>query len=169
MMAVTKPAGMAVHAGSGITGATLVVHVRAYLGPKATRNDFPASPAHRLDRDTSGVILIAKRRPAMVHFTEVFTQGCAKKRYLSLVKGKMPSPSGVVDLALSEHQQTARSKERRGVNMHAAVTRYRVLKQASECALLECTIETGRAHQIPPHLTPIGHPVPGDPPSAPLP
>jgi len=162
MMAVNKPAGMAVHAGSGITGATLVDHVRAYLGPKATRNDFTASPAHRLDRDTSGVILIAKRRPAMVHFTEVFTQGSAKKRYLSLVKGKMPNASGVVDLALSEHQQTARSKERRGVNMQAAVTRYRVLKQASECALLECTIETGRTHQIRRHLTAIGHPVVGD-------
>ena len=80
MMAVNKPAGMAVHPGSGITDGTLVDYVRAYLGPKATRNDFTASPAHRLDRDTSGVILVAKRRPAMVHFTDVFTHGHARKR-----------------------------------------------------------------------------------------
>src|SRR5579871_5841046 len=90
LMAVNKPSGMAVHPGSGIASGTLVDYVRAHLGPKAVRNEFAASPAHRLDRDTSGVILVAKRRPAMVHFTDVFTHGRARKRYLALVKGRMP-------------------------------------------------------------------------------
>ena len=162
IMAVNKPSGMAVHTGSGITGGTLVDYVRAYLGPKATRNDFTASPAHRLDRDTSGVILVAKRRPAMVHFTEVFTEGHAKKRYLALVMGKLPKPRGVIDLPLAEHQQTSESKARRGVNLQEAVTRYSVLEQTAACALLEATIETGRTHQIRRHLTAIGHPVAGD-------
>ena len=162
MMAVDKPSGMAVHTGSGITGGTLVDYVRAYLGPKAVRNDFAASPAHRLDRETSGVILVAKRRPAMVHFTDVFTNGRAKKRYLTLAKGRFPKPQGTIDLPLSEHQQTAESKARRGVNMQEALTRYKVLKQAGECALLECSIATGRTHQIRRHLAAIGHPVAGD-------
>jgi 23S rRNA pseudouridine955/2504/2580 synthase len=162
LMAVDKPSGMAVHTGSGITGGTLVDYVRAYLGPKATRNDFTASPAHRLDRETSGVILVAKRRPAMVHFTEVFTEGKARKRYLTLVKGKMPRDSGVIDLPLSEHQQTAESKARRGVNMQEAITRWKVVRQSSEVALLSCSIETGRTHQIRRHLAAVGHPVAGD-------
>jgi 23S rRNA pseudouridine955/2504/2580 synthase len=98
----------------------------------------------------------------MVRLTEMFTKGRVRKSYLTLVKGRMPQPRGTIELPLAERQQTARSKERHGIKMQEARTRYRVLKQARECTLLECTIETGRTHQIRRHLVAIGHPVAGD-------
>ncbi len=165
LLAVDKPAGLAAHPGTGIEGATLVEMSRAYLRTPADlpATEFRPSPAHRLDRDTSGVVLVAKHRKAMVRLTEIFTDGSeVRKTYLALVKGKMPRESGLIDLPLSEHEQTSRSKAARGVNFQEAITRWKVVSSGKELSLLSVTIETGRTHQIRRHLEAAGHPVAGD-------
>jgi 23S rRNA pseudouridine955/2504/2580 synthase len=161
LIAVDKPSGLAVHPGSGILGPTLVELSRAHTGLRP-QGEFQASPAHRLDRDTSGVVLVAKSRRAMVRFTEMFTAGEVKKEYLALVKGRFSQERGTVDVPLAEHEQTAKSRDERGVKLQAAVTHYQVIGTGREVSLLRCTIETGRTHQIRRHLAAIGHPVLGD-------
>jgi 23S rRNA pseudouridine955/2504/2580 synthase len=161
LLACNKPAGLAVHPGSGIEGATLVDLARAYVGP-TPEGEFAPSPGHRLDRDTSGVVLVAKTRRCMVRFAEMFAAGDVKKSYLALVKGQLTPPDGTIDLPLVEHQQTRRSREVRGVNLQEAVTHYRTVASNGVVSLLECRIETGRTHQIRRHLGAAGHPIVGD-------
>jgi len=166
LLVVNKPAGLAAHPGTGISGATLVELVRDYLKVPTGRpsGEFKPSPAHRLDRETSGIILVAKTRRAMVTLGQLFeSKQDLKKQYLTLAKGKMPQATGLFDQPLSEHEQTGRSKEKRGVNMQPALTRWKVLGSMKEATLLQVLIETGRTHQIRRHLQAAGHPVAGDP------
>ncbi len=165
LLAIDKPAGLAAHPGTGIAGPTVVDAVRAHLRvpPDLPPSEFRPSPAHRLDRDTSGVLLVAKTRKAMAGLTAIFTEGHRlRKTYLALAKGKLPRAEGTIDLPLSEHEQTARSRALRGVNFQEAVTRYRVLSAIRDASLVALEIETGRTHQIRRHLQAHGHPVAGD-------
>jgi 23S rRNA pseudouridine955/2504/2580 synthase len=165
LLAVDKPAGLAAHPGTGIEGKTLVEEARDFLGVPAELSpaEFKPSPAHRLDRETSGVVLVARTRKAMVGLGEIFTDGSqVRKTYLTLVRGKMPRDKGTIDIPLSEHEQTARSKEKRGTNFQEAITHYAVLASMKEASLLSIRIETGRTHQIRRHLQAAGHPVAGD-------
>lgn len=172
LLVVDKPAGVAAHPGTGIPeGASLIERVQAMLGPSAGAEDSWAgeafSPAlvHRLDKETSGVLLVAKTGPALRALTAALRDGKMRKTYFALVAGHPRPASGVIDAALERTDSAAGAKSRVADDPDAgkhSVTRYRTVRTSGDFALLEVVIETGRMHQIRAHLAHIGHPIVGD-------
>jgi 23S rRNA pseudouridine955/2504/2580 synthase len=167
LMAIDKPAGVAVHGGSGVSFG--VIEQLRMARPEA---DF-LELVHRLDRETSGVLLIAKRRMALKLLQEQFRERETDKVYLALVKGAWPANQRVIDKAL--HKYEAPNGERRVkvvANDHPdglrSVTLVKVKSTFPSTSadgtftLLEVTIKTGRTHQIRVHLADAGHPIAGD-------
>ncbi|MBN1200985.1 MAG: RluA family pseudouridine synthase [Anaerolineae bacterium] len=159
---VNKPAGMVVHPAYGHTSGTLVNAVLARWPQVGAFSDPErAGIVHRLDKETSGVILIAKTEAALAYLREQFKSRSVHKRYLALVEGMPDTPEGVIDAPVGRDP----NQRKRMAVTHAgreAVTEFHVLETYAYYSLVEVFPRTGRTHQIRVHMAFIGHPVAGD-------
>jgi 23S rRNA pseudouridine955/2504/2580 synthase len=166
LVAVVKPAGLPAQ-GSGDGAATVETALAGWLGGRAVSHGFKLTVAHRLDKETSGVLLLVRRKRACRRVMEQFASGAVEKRYLALVL-RGPSQAegalegvqegvqeGMIDRPLADlaHPQAPPQPAR---------TDYRVLARSADLALLECRPRTGRTHQLRRHLAQEGWPIAGD-------
>ena len=165
LIVVNKPKGMVVHPAAGNPSGTLVNallwHCKDGLsGINGTRRP---GIVHRIDKDTSGLLVAAKNDAAHISLSEQIAAHTVTRRYYAVVYGRLPQDSGIIDAPIGRSQKDRKKFTVTEKNSKTAVTEYKVLEEIGNFSFLELKLRTGRTHQIRVHMASIGHPLAGDP------
>jgi 23S rRNA pseudouridine1911/1915/1917 synthase len=163
IIVINKPAGMVVHPAPGHYGGTLVNALLYHCpGLEGIGGEIRPGIVHRLDKDTSGVMVVAKNHGAHQDLALQFKSRSIKKKYLALVYGRMELDSGRVSLPIGRHPVDRKKMSTHSRKSRMAETTWQVRKRFAQATLIEVDLKTGRTHQIRVHCAAIGHPVVGD-------
>ena len=164
LLVINKPAGIVVHPAPGHSNDTLVNALLAYY-PNLQDSDVDTRPGivHRLDKDTSGLLLVAKNARTQAALAEQMKRHEIIKRYLALVEGVVALDAGSIDAPIGRDPRHRQQMAITAISSREARTHFRVLQRFAHHTLLLLQLETGRTHQIRVHLKAIGHPIVGDP------
>jgi 23S rRNA pseudouridine1911/1915/1917 synthase len=163
LIVINKPAGLTVHPGAGQREHTLV---NALLNHCATLSGIGGKErpgiVHRLDKETSGCLVVAKNDLAHRELSKQFAARTVEKIYLALVAGKPRKPAGIIEEKIGRHPVYRQRMRVTSVLGRTAKTEYRIIGSSDQASLIECRLHSGRTHQIRVHLHHLGHPVLGD-------
>ncbi len=160
VLVVSKPAGMVTHPSGGHEGGTLVNALLGELGAPAAALDR-AGIVHRLDKETSGLLLVARDQDALEELRDAMKRRLIHRTYAAIVRGRPSSDSGSIEASIGRHPTRRRSMAVVDGG-RPAVTHYRIIGEGGGVSLLRVQLETGRTHQIRVHLAHLGHPIAGD-------
>lgn len=163
LLVINKKSGMVVHPGNGNTSGTLVNALMHYTKNLSNKEAFRPGIVHRIDKDTSGLMLVAKNDKAHDILAEGFKNKTIKREYIALVCGVIGEDSGVIDAPIGRDAKDRKKMCVASENSKKAVTHFKVLKRYEHYTLLRLILDTGRTHQIRVHMKYIGHPVYNDP------
>ena len=163
LLVINKKSGMVVHPGNGNTSGTLVNALMHYTKNLSNKEAFRPGIVHRIDKDTSGLMLVAKNVKAHDILAEGFKNKTIKREYIALVCGVIGEDSGVIDAPIGRDAKDRKKMCVTSENSKKAVTHFKVLKRYEHYTLLRLILDTGRTHQIRVHMKYIGHPVYNDP------
>ena len=163
-LVINKPSGLVVHPGAGNFSGTLVNGLMHYTQELSDVNgDIRPGIVHRIDKDTSGIMIVAKNNKAHEILSDALSRHEIKRDYIALLRGEFPSDTATVDAPIGRDTANRKKMAVTSKNSKEAITHVRVLKRYKGYTLVKCSLETGRTHQIRVHMAYIGYPIVNDP------